>query len=1250
MASADEYMEVQGDGENASYPINGLLPREETGASRVTDAVPEHDGRGVVVAVFDTGVDPGALHLRKTTTGQPKIIDVIDTTGGGDVDMSKVVQLNDQRQLIGITGRTLTVPEDWQSPSGDYRLGIKNIFQLFPTPLVKRVKAKRLELWSQKHAVVEAKHRQALTSFDAAHPSPSKEEMQERNELVKVLDAAVALKKDYNDLGPVYDVVMFHDGKEWKAAVDVSECGNLAESTLMGEYRFRQEYACFSDMDRMNYSFNVYNDGDILSIVTTSGSHGTHVAGIVGAYDPETGRSGVAPGCQIVSVKIGDSRVGSMETAAGLIRGVRAAVGAGCDLINLSFGEASSLCDIGQIIEAFQEGVDDKGLIFVSSAGNNGPALSTVGAPGGTSSCAISVGAYVSGSMMQASYSMAHQPPDAQYTWSSRGPAPNGDLGVCISAPGGAITDIPEYNLSGLQLMNGTSMSSPNACGGIALILSALKAMDVAYTPHSVKRALQNTASNLCGNTKFDSGYGVLQVDKAIEYLSRTNPQAAALPKLIVTASHPNSFQPKAQGIYLRHPACFTNPIQTASFSVTPAFHKDEKTQTMIDFELNLALSCDQTWVKVPSHFLLVNSARTVSIEVDVGSLQPGAHYAEIIALQVGKAAEGPVFRVPITVTKPHLLTPAPAQECAIEFKNLVFSAGHTERKFVASPPTATHATITLTPKGTIDVERRIALHTTQLQRNTAYNTNEYAKYIMFYSNSPSVHNIAIEGGSTMEVCIAQWWAHTPTTQLDVKVEFFSAKASPVSLHTNGSAQAMDIYCGFGTMKVSPKATLNELSTMLVPKTSFIAVTRDVRNTRFDAQQMHTLTMTFPFSLKSKLTVYPSFPEVSAFLYEGAFESQTWFIFDEGNQLVLNGDAFPQRYKKALPKGKYTLQYQIRHEKESVLQELSKRCVFLRCSIKDITLKVLQQAPGTTDSPPAQRAKSLLGGETLPVYVAPPRSGLPDIANPGDVLFGNVVLSSDASEKGTTSVAIRCTVGQSASPQQAPTAAAAEKKKQSLAAKIWQMKVKELESNPSDDPGADFDVLRSEMPEEEDALDVYLAYAKVLRKQQAKEDQQTVLTVCAEGIASVDVAKLATDLLLNPDPSDTAAEEGQKSAKALKQKLLSLLRIQLEACVDQVEAGQGGDDGLAALKQAFALASRWEKIEGSEDWCAVVARYYVLIGKLGHALSVLTKLSATKKARYTQANDIYAKLGWGELLLPGNLLVQFPPTSPLFVE
>lgn len=95
-----------------------------------------------------------------------------------------------------------------------------------------------------------------------------------------------------------------------------------------------------------------------------------------------------------------------METGPGLTRAIKACLDNGCDLVNMSYGEAAHLPNRGRFIELVEELVHKHNVLYVSSAGNAGPASSTLSSPGGTTAAILGVGAYVTPGLAAAGHSV----------------------------------------------------------------------------------------------------------------------------------------------------------------------------------------------------------------------------------------------------------------------------------------------------------------------------------------------------------------------------------------------------------------------------------------------------------------------------------------------------------------------------------------------------------------------------------------------------------------------------------------------------------------------------------------------------------------------------------------------------------------------------------------------------------------------------------------------------------------------------
>jgi len=416
------------------------LPKQETGASSFLAAHPHNDGRGVLVAIFDTGCDPGASGLQTTSDGKPKYVDFFDCSGSGDIDTSASVTAGLEASKSGadggvhfvspVTQRPLTVPASFvaRNPSGRWQVGVKRAFDLYPSPLVERVRRERKKLFDERQRLLEQSLLERLASWDedakrAASESPAAASTdttgesslagsfppsftaKDKADLEARLAEVRAVGAKYDDVGPVFDVLVWHDGSStntdnkassgspsspttttpkspsetskngegrergWWVAVDSTGTGDFTSARALTNYIHGGEYGVLDGVSLMNYTVNIYNAGQLVSLVTTVGSHGTHVAGIVAANESVPGglgadHNGLAPGAQLLSLRIGDGRLGSMETGVGLARGIIEAIRAKVDVINMRYADKQQIKQTDQQTTITTNGLVARRLMF----------------------------------------------------------------------------------------------------------------------------------------------------------------------------------------------------------------------------------------------------------------------------------------------------------------------------------------------------------------------------------------------------------------------------------------------------------------------------------------------------------------------------------------------------------------------------------------------------------------------------------------------------------------------------------------------------------------------------------------------------------------------------------------------------------------------------------------------------------------------------------------------------------------------
>lgn len=482
---------VTASGPGADTPaVNPYMPTSETGAVAFKQAHPEWDGRGVTIGIMDSGVDLDNPALQTTTTGERKIVDWFTATDplfDGDGTW--------RAMLTDVTGPAFNYGgTSWTAPAGTYKI----------------------------------------------------------NRFSENITAASSPGGDVNRDGDTTDAFgVLYDPVSHDVRVDANQNRDFGDDPVMRPYGERYDVGHFGTdnpatavRDQIPFVVEYREDVDVtpaglpgvadfVNIGIIEDEHGSHVAGITAANDMlgNANFDGAAPGAKLVSARA--CSWGGGCTAAALTDGmVDLVVNRGVDVVNMSIGGLPALNDGNNArAQLYDRLIQDYGVQMFISAGNDGPGVNTLGDPS-TATDVVSVAAGISQETYLANYGSVTRTPYQLFNFSSRGPREDGAFKPSITAPGSALSTTPVwqpgipvaeagYQLPpGIQMINGTSMSSPQATGAAALLLSAAKATGKDASPTKLRKAIYSSATWIDGVSAQGQGNGKFNVPGAWDLLA----------------------------------------------------------------------------------------------------------------------------------------------------------------------------------------------------------------------------------------------------------------------------------------------------------------------------------------------------------------------------------------------------------------------------------------------------------------------------------------------------------------------------------------------------------------------------------------------------------------------------------------------------------------------------------------------------------------------------------------------------------
>jgi len=590
-----------------------FLELKNTGVEEFLTLHPEFDGRGTIIIILDTGVDIGIDGLKKTSTGKIKFLDVQDFTHEGDVQFFDADVENDD-------GKTI-----FKDDEENYSVIASSTLQYSPTD-----------------------NHYYIGGF--------------AEEILKNSSSGAGDLNGDGDMDDVFAFITFetNEGGEsfWVVYLDLNGNGDISDDKPLRNYKLNEDAFSFEypgDLPPLTMGLNVLPDQKIVSFHFDDGSHGTHVSGIAGGYQiGGIDFNGIAPGAQMMSMKIGDNLYSggctvteSMKKAYEYADKISKETETPC-IINMSFGIGSELEGLGDMEKFLENLVDENPYLYISlGAGNEGPGISSIGLPS-SSTAVFASGAILPQDVGSDLYSTTLNKDIILY-FSSRGGEIN-KPDVC--SPGACASTVPNY--VGWDRFWGTSMASPYSAGVMSLLLSAaVKEYPGVKIPYQILfKAIRESANHMEGYSNLDQGHGYINVMNAYTLLRKyiDDGEIDRFETYATSSISPNSPNEKAPNLYLRN-GSYLKDEDTFTISVRRnGYQKSEKFYRAFDIE------SDSDWlIPIQKKTYLRNQQGTfITVKFDKTKMQePGLYSGRLTGYRDDKS-KFPEFDALATVVIPY--------------------------------------------------------------------------------------------------------------------------------------------------------------------------------------------------------------------------------------------------------------------------------------------------------------------------------------------------------------------------------------------------------------------------------------------------------------------------------------------------------------------------------------------------------------------------------------------------------------------